>query len=462
MCHYTITFYGCNHRNEDNVQGCDRWRRVGTHCNIDDPAIRRRNDCSIRGVTKPGLCPRCQNGERAHLERLREEELLRRDLEKARLQEQEEQRKNAAAHEAHLRKIQEESKASWDAEFKSSVSQVMQESTIQVNLDMTTREVELLNAAIEASHNDFMHSMETRFGEYIEEGTSRLEAIMRQSTMDWHHSKWGPGAAAVSSSATAELRMKVSSSFRTKGARRTRSAMVESCLTGYTQSQYETQQTQAIPPPPPLPPALRSDISFAAPPPLALSGRMESSSHCIDANALLQQSARLQSASAASKNVRVDVQVKKGLVTPSPALPPVDYSRAPKDQNIGHYMIGTRRQPIHPSQEVANNPASPTNLTLPRSPLPRARVASTVAPPSLTSPSSPSGFTGVPIGNPRELLRSTTESQRLTPRSTLLQEQPQNELERLWSKLGIQRETEDDDDGISITSITPSESVSQL
>ena len=133
MCHYTVKFFECDHKTDDNVKGCHLWRQTGTHCDIDNPAIRKREDCSIRSENTRGLCPRCKSIERARLlreneeeleriEREKEEELLRKDLEKARILDQEEQRRNAEAHEAHLRRVQEESEASWRAECEIKVS----------------------------------------------------------------------------------------------------------------------------------------------------------------------------------------------------------------------------------------------------------------------------------------------------------------------------------------------------
>jgi hypothetical protein len=160
MCRYTIKFFECDHKTDDNVRGCALWEKTGTHCDIDNPAVKKREDCSIRSENVTGLCPRCQNRERARLlkeqeerartemaqeadrarikeeeeerackrreeeaeqariEREHEEEMLRRDLEKARITDREEQRRNEEAHEAHLRRIQEADNVSWEARQK--------------------------------------------------------------------------------------------------------------------------------------------------------------------------------------------------------------------------------------------------------------------------------------------------------------------------------------------------------
>jgi hypothetical protein len=135
MCHYTIKFFECDHKTDDNVKGCTDWKKTGTHCDIDNPSVRKREDCSIRSEKVVGLCPRCLSKERVRLlreeeeqreriEREREEELLRRDLEKARLADQEEQRRNAAAHEAHLQRIRDEDEAAWRKQYEAKVSQI--------------------------------------------------------------------------------------------------------------------------------------------------------------------------------------------------------------------------------------------------------------------------------------------------------------------------------------------------
>ncbi|KAF1973418.1 hypothetical protein BU23DRAFT_138398 [Bimuria novae-zelandiae CBS 107.79] len=147
MCHYTVKFFECDHKTDDNVKGCSLWNKTGTHCDIDNPAVRKREDCSIRSENVTGLCPRCQSRERARflrekeeererIEREREEELIQRDLEKARLADQEEARRSAEAHEAHIRQVQEESEASWRIEHESKKAAELQSTTTRTT---TTR-----------------------------------------------------------------------------------------------------------------------------------------------------------------------------------------------------------------------------------------------------------------------------------------------------------------------------------
>lgn len=144
MCHYTIKFFECDHKTDDNVKGCSIWEKTGTHCDIDNPQVKRRKECSIRSEDVGGLCPRCQSNERAQIlreqeeeririqrreeqerirfEREREEEPFRRDLEKVKVLDQEEQRRNTEAHEAHLKRVQEDSEVAWRARYEAEVS----------------------------------------------------------------------------------------------------------------------------------------------------------------------------------------------------------------------------------------------------------------------------------------------------------------------------------------------------
>lgn len=144
MCHYTVRFFECDHKTDDNVKGCSTWMKTGTHCDIDNPAVRKREDCSIRSDKVDGLCPRCVSRERIRIlrdeeeqreriEREREEELLRKDLEKARLADQEEQRRNAEAHEAHLKRIKDEEEASWRTKYETKVSPILVERAVQAS-----------------------------------------------------------------------------------------------------------------------------------------------------------------------------------------------------------------------------------------------------------------------------------------------------------------------------------------
>ncbi|KAL5384146.1 hypothetical protein PMIN06_005738 [Paraphaeosphaeria minitans] len=330
MCHYTIKFFECDHKTDDNVKGCSLWAQTGTHCDIDNPSVRKRRDCSIRSENTTGLCPRCQSRERARLlieqeerirvekeqeaerariekeeeerrarkkweekewarlDRLHEEELLRRDLEKARLADQEEQRRNAEAHEAHLRRVREDADAAWRAK------------------------------------------------NYVTETPS---------------------------------------------------------TTTHTRNTYTTTTVEECSPPPsPSPP----------PPP------------------------------------------------PAPAVPSIDYSQPLKEQKYGHHFIGTRRQPVHASQE---HPLSPTPPSTPRSPQTPARRAPAAKASPQTPPSSASGFSGLSSGRPKLRARPPPK------------EAPQgdfgSELQAMWNRRGIKRET-DEDDGITNASISPSESASRI
>ena len=84
------------------------------------------------------------------------------------------------------------------------------------------------------------------------------------------------------------------------------------------------------------------------------------------------------------------------------------------------------------------------------------------------SPASPAGppsvgsFEEVLVGDQRSRLRSAPGGQRFGQWGVGVEE-TQNELERLWNRRGIRREGEEDgEDGVTVASITPSESVSRV
>ena len=226
MCHYTVKFFECDHKTEDNVKGCTAWRATGTHCDIDNPTVRKREEVSIRSENVNGLCPRCETRERALLlkeeeeererkEREREEELLRRDLEKARLADQEEQRRNAEAHEAHLRRLQEEEEHAWRFRHSTKVSQAMNESALNAGLEASRKAYEEemeLKAAMDASLRTFLNEM-GRSGDAVKEPKSHPDTDGDQPTENWHDQKWS-FKAEQSQELHAELDVKVSASVR--------------------------------------------------------------------------------------------------------------------------------------------------------------------------------------------------------------------------------------------------------
>ncbi|CAI6335053.1 unnamed protein product [Periconia digitata] len=141
-----------------------------------------------------------------------------------------------------------------------------------------------------------------------------------------------------------------------------------------------------------------------------------------------------------------------------PRFPPPDYSQPPKDQNYGRFKIGTRHQPIHPSQDLDEPPAAPSNNPPGRKdPMPSARLAGIVAP----EVPAPVAF-AVPSGDQRSRLRPTGLNRRSTLESRASQEESPNELEAQWSKRGIQREADEEEGSDSTSSIRPSQSASQV
>ncbi|PVI02193.1 hypothetical protein DM02DRAFT_670761 [Periconia macrospinosa] len=337
MCRFTYTFYECGHRTEDNVRGCNHYKRDGIHCDIDNPEIKRTR-CELDLQNRLGFCPRC-----VHLEQMRADEAaLKKDLEKAKLFDAEEQERNRQAHEAHLRKVRRESYQQFQSQEDQTLARVRKENKERAQQNNTNREADMVESS----------------------------------------SSTPPPPPPLPTTATATATTTASAS-----------------ASAHSRSSATTVE-HAAPPPPPLP------------------------SH--------------------------------GAV---PNFPPPNYSQPPKDQTYGRFKIGTRHQPIHPSQDLPETPATPATQLHPQEPAPSARLASTVAPES----PAPAGF-AIPTGDQRSRLRST-QVEKSSPLGTSppsTQEQPLNELEALWNKRGIQREADEDEGYNSGCSITPSQSASQI
>lgn len=367
MCKYTYTFYECGHRTEDNVRGCDHYKRDGIHCDVDNPQV-KRSRCEVDLRNRNGLCDRC-----VEIERMKADEAaLRKDLERAKRLDAEEQERNRKAHEEHIRKVQRESYRDFQRQEDESLVRKLRENQ---------ERAERANAQLDTGISD---STSKPAGE--EDEVADIEAKMSSA-------------------------LNISESPRSEKVQQTSS------------------QTSSPPPPPPLPPtaSMRSQ-SFTAgaaagppPPPLPLSRHKT-----------------------------------------TPSFPPPSYSQPPKDQNYGRFTIGTRHQPIHPSQDLSettegNVPS--TNSIGSREPAPSARLAGTVGP----APPAPVGFS-VPSGDQRSRLRPAGLGRRSISGASLPspQEQLANELEAQWNKRGIQREGDEDEGYTSGSSVTPSQSASQI
>lgn len=141
----------------------------------------------------------------------------------------------------------------------------------------------------------------------------------------------------------------------------------------------------------------------------------------------------------------------------APTFPPIDFSQPPKDQDYGHHFIGGRRQPVHPSQKLAaEHPLSPLKSAVSQKyiPKPTVRLAGSFITPPQSPPSSiggvPSSSTGTRKGRIQPHPRSDP------------QEEQVDELQALWNRKGIIRETDEEEDGVTTASLSPSDSVSQV
>ena len=115
----------------------------------------------------------------------------------------------------------------------------------------------------------------------------------------------------------------------------------------------------------------------------------------------------------------------------------------PQDQNYGRFMIGTRHQPIHPSQETFETPASPTETPNtpvgPRTPIPAVRLAGSLTPTATRAP------TAFQIGSGRVPGRlRPSASVKHPPPTPTKKDEVANELAALWARRGIQQDEEED------------------
>lgn len=108
-------------------------------------------------------------------------------------------------------------------------------------------------------------------------------------------------------------------------------------------------------------------------------------------------------------------------------------------------MIGTRHQPIHPSQENSDavpSLTSPETPRGPRAPAPTVRLAGSIAP---VSTRLPTAFEVAAGGTPRPF-RARNRTQ--PPRSKLVagDDGAADELAAIWNRRGIHREEEDENE----------------
>ncbi|KAF1949269.1 hypothetical protein CC80DRAFT_540380 [Byssothecium circinans] len=476
MCRYTYTFYECGHRIEDNVQGCWRYKGGEAHCDVDNPQIKKTR-CSVDVQNRDGFCPRCIDRQRTR----REEEAFQRDVERARRLDAEEQERSRLVHESHLKSIQRQSYHEYRSEEDQTLKRVLEESRRRAELDLAETEAK----ALEVSRKEYLDRMEDSFGAVLEDGSTQLEAIKHRSTVDRQHREWSDfrgsqpmGAGNV----TAQLEVKMSSSFSMKEGRHVSEVRQDTeprtgrSLFSTESASYASSKASTIPPPPPpsiLPASFSASIqssasrqsavsssSTAIPPPPPLPPSFTTLKTAVRTSHT-EDSKRFETASSTTASPPPPPPPPPPPLPPPPSSGPVsprvDYSQpaTTKDQNYGRFKIGTRHQPIHPSQHLPQTSDRCMTPLSPQAPAPTARLAGTVAP-STTS----SGGFAVPSGDQRNRLRPPAAVRRSTLRAPIATEQAPNELEALWSRRGIQREVDEDD--VSACSVTPSQSASQV
>jgi hypothetical protein len=177
MCYFTYKFYECKHRGEDHIVKCVKKKNdgTGTHCNPDQRGYKSMAECGIKLQDLDGLCRPCSALKLKHLLDEAEAKADQRDVENARKYDLEEQRRKAEAHEAHMKKVKNESLAEWERQESERLRQVLWESRERQEREMSSHMTAI---------------MEKSCGEAAEEGSFQHQAIKRKSTMDYHHPNW--------------------------------------------------------------------------------------------------------------------------------------------------------------------------------------------------------------------------------------------------------------------------------
>ncbi|KAF1916249.1 hypothetical protein BDU57DRAFT_516243 [Ampelomyces quisqualis] len=135
---------------------------------------------------------------------------------------------------------------------------------------------------------------------------------------------------------------------------------------------------------------------------------------------------------------------------------PVDFSLPVGQQEYSAYTIGGRRAPVHESQkqQAAKYLSSPVT---PLSPAPVARLGTTIQPGSPSPRSAPGAASPIPVGDLRSGLRRTGG-----PRNSVTARTNSDDGSELRAQLARRRTREPKEDTASRTSITPSESASNM
>ncbi|KAI8938913.1 hypothetical protein NX059_004770 [Plenodomus lindquistii] len=372
MCKYTVYNYDCGHKAEDHVDSslCSEFQRTGVHCDRDNPANRGRVKIKTKG--RNGICGPCLRPRRETAEAFAENDLNKvREIimAEAKAHEEHMQRAEQRAREESLAQAAERERAQ-DARIaeleRQSAEEFARKLQEQEDADfeyMLRQSREEAEQAARQQEMEEMEALQRAFRESLELNQPQRE-YQDKVTRKWTGDLGGGQMLECTSTATTS---------------RTTSKRKETAIPNPDLSTYLSQPVTSIAPPPPPPPPASIPRAPTLPP------------------------------------------MQKPVSRPMNSKP-VDYSlSAIGPQNIGRFKVGTRSQPIHPSQELhesekTKSPISPTN------PAPFARLGSQLAPDSpATRPAQGPGVQVTSSINPRSGLRHTSE-----PRPSFqLPEEPQ-------------------------------------
>ncbi|KAF2853805.1 hypothetical protein T440DRAFT_487109 [Plenodomus tracheiphilus IPT5] len=344
MCKYTVYNYECGHRAGDHVDSsqCMDFQRTGVHCDRDNPANKDR--VKVKTKSRNGVCDTCLRPRRIAAENITLDYDLKtaRDISMAEAKAHEEhmQRAEQRAREESLAQATELQKAQdariaelerWSAEEYASKLQEQEDADFEFMIKQSREEAE------HAAHEREMEAMQRAFQESIQLNQPTRE-YQDKVTRNWSEDL-GDGQIAE----WTETETTTWTTSKGKGPAIPRSSPPSPYL-----KRPDASNCQPPPPPPPPPaPTEQHDVPIPPSPPAPIPK---------------------DPAFPPTKQPTPKPTEPKALGYSMPAMGP---------QNIGRFKVGTRSQPIHPSQEI-EEPRSSKSPILPSAPAPFARLGGQV------------------------------------------------------------------------------------
>ncbi|CBY02011.1 hypothetical protein IAQ61_006600 [Plenodomus lingam] len=341
MCKYTIHNYECGHKAEDHVDSsqCPEFRRTGVHCDRDNPANKKQKRVKIKTKGRNGVCEPCL---RPHREAA-ETTALKLDLAKARRISLIE----AKAHEEYMQRAEQRA-------CEESLAQAVEHEKAQ---DARIAELE------RQSTEEYARKLQ-------EQKDADYEFMLRKSREEADHAAQQQEIEAMQRAFQESMQLNRLQRDNQDIPPRSWTEDLGGGLTAeWTETKTTTWTTNkgkapAIPNPPFLLSSSTQTLTSTPPPPPAK-----------------------------QQTIPVPPPLPRTTILKAPTLPPtkkpspnsiepkpVNYSiPAMGPQNIGRFKLGTRSQPIHPSQE-REEPKSPISPISPSAPAPFARLGGQITP----------------------------------------------------------------------------------